>query len=87
MLPTYRPGDWLIVWWGARPRVGDVVLARRADGTQVIKRITGWVDGEWWLEGDNAAESIDSRRVGPFGSDQIQARVLFRYRRVDKEGS
>jgi phage repressor protein C with HTH and peptisase S24 domain len=79
MSPTYSPGDWLVVCWGARAKAGDVVVAARADGTEVIKRIKQVQGGQWWLEGDNPAESTDSRSIGPFDRNQIKAKVLFRY--------
>lgn len=81
MLPTYGPGDWLCVAWGAMPRPGSVVIAARADGTLVIKRARRLDSEGWWLEGDNPDASRDSRNLGPFGPEQIQGRVLFRYRR------
>jgi phage repressor protein C with HTH and peptisase S24 domain len=87
MLPTYAPGDWLVVRWGARVRVGDVVVATRGDGTLVIKRVAREHGSQWWLEGDNPAETTDSRSIGPFNSGQIKGRVLFRYRRGDRAGS
>lgn len=83
MLPTFADGDWLVVWWGGAVRVGDVVVAHRADGTPVIKRAMRLEGGRWWLEGDNPEESTDSRSVGPFEIGQIKGRVLFRYRRAN----
>jgi phage repressor protein C with HTH and peptisase S24 domain len=83
MVPTFESGDWLVVCWGARPRIGDVVVAARADGTEVIKRIKSVDGAQWWLEGDNPDESTDSRSVGPFETTQIKGKVLFRYRRGD----
>lgn len=81
MLPTYSSGDWLAVLWGARPKVGSVVVAARATGTLVIKRAVRRESEGWWLEGDNPEASSDSRSLGPFGPEQIKGRVLFRYRR------
>lgn len=81
MLPTFGPGDWLVVMWGAAPKVGRVVIAEEADGTLVIKRVTGQNEQGWWLEGDNPEVSRDSRRLGPFWPEKIRGRVLFRYKR------
>jgi phage repressor protein C with HTH and peptisase S24 domain len=86
MLPAYGPGDWLLVRWGATIRPGDAVVARRGDGDLIIKRAVRRVEDGWWLEGENLAESVDSRRLGPFADDRVLARVLFRYRR-NREGS
>ena len=43
-----------LVRFGARPRIGDVVVADRPDrpGQHVIKRITDHDARGWWLESD-----------------------------------
>jgi signal peptidase I len=73
-----------------RPRRGDIVLAVRLarPGRRMVKRIAGapgdlvqdggeprlLARGEYWLLGDNPAESTDSRTLGPFGRRQLLAR-------------
>lgn len=84
MEPTFAIGDWLLVLWGAKPRIGAVVVAAQADGMLVLKRVMRRVDEGWWLEGDNAIASSDSRQLGPYGPNQIKGRVLLRYRRGAK---
>ena len=81
MRPTLRPGDWLVVRRGARVRPGDIVVARRPDRTdlRVIKRATRREDGGWWLEGDNAAASHDSRVFGAVPGALIEGRAVARY--------
>lgn len=70
MLPALRDGDRLLVAYAATPRVGDVVVARFADGTVAVKRAaerrtTRSGGPGWWLLSDNAAEGIaDSRARG-----------------------
>ena len=85
MLPTYRPGDWLLVdtraFRGRLPRVGEVVVARdpRHSTRKLIKRVKSVDDqGNIWLEGDNAAMSTDSRHFGAV--EQVVGLVRFRYR-------
>jgi phage repressor protein C with HTH and peptisase S24 domain len=63
MLPALRHGDRLLVHYRRRPRPGDVVLARFADGTLAVKRVAERRDGGWWLLGDNP-EGVDSRHRG-----------------------
>jgi len=62
---------------------GDLVMARvEIDGETeiVIKRIADILDdGRYFLLGDNAAISIDSRHFGPVTNRQIVARILLRY--------
>lgn len=85
MSPAYRPGDWLLVDTRAfrkrLPRVGEVVVARdpRHATRKLIKRVKS-VDpqGNFWLEGDNAAMSTDSRHFGAV--EQVVGLVRFRYR-------
>jgi nickel-type superoxide dismutase maturation protease len=89
MEPGLRPGDWLIVWRGlrARPRIraGQVVIARypgRPD-LLLVKRAVRPEGAGWWLGSDNpAAGAVDSRQFGPVASEQIEGRVLARYRRA-----
>lgn len=84
MAPTYSPGDWLLVLWGGAYRAGQVVLVERENqpGVFLIKRVLREVDGMYWVEGDNTAESTDSRQWGSVGSQEIVGRVLFRFRKA-----
>jgi hypothetical protein len=75
MRPALRPGDRLLVRYGARVRPGDVVLARFADGTLAVKRAvdrrtTREGAPAWWLLGDNP-EGVDSRHRGPVAADDV----------------
>jgi phage repressor protein C with HTH and peptisase S24 domain len=65
MLPTLRPGDRLLVSYRRRPRPGDVVVARFADGTVAVKRAAERRTTGWWLLSDNAVAGTDSRHRGP----------------------
>jgi phage repressor protein C with HTH and peptisase S24 domain len=79
MAPTLKDGDAVFAWRGVRhPRVGDVVLARfrsRPD-LLVIKRVVRPDGADWWIEGDNAYVTDDSRRYGPA---IVEARVVLRW--------
>jgi signal peptidase I len=72
------------------PRRGDIVLLQDGGGLRYVKRITaipGDVSGddlvlqrgEYWTEGDNHAQSTDSRQFGPVRRSQILARAWVRY--------
>src|SRR5689334_973201 len=67
MAPTLRDGDAVLVRRGeSGVRVGDVVLARfrsRPD-LLVFKRVARRDADGWWLHGDNAYASDDSRTYG-----------------------
>jgi phage repressor protein C with HTH and peptisase S24 domain len=84
MLPTYRPGDFLLVWYGARRiRRGHVVVIRRP-GYLGIKRVAATSrDGrEVVVLGDNPEASDDSLDFGPIPRTDVLARVVGRYARA-----
>ncbi len=97
MLPALLPGDRLclnpLTYRFREPRAGDIVVVRRHDFRQDVKRVAG-VPGdeveaptgrrllgadEWWLLGDNADASTDSRELGPVRRADIFGPVWFRY--------
>ena len=83
MLPTLRPGDWLIVRWSgadaARP--GALVVLERPDrpGLLVVKRAVRREPDGWWVLGDNPAASDDSRVFGAVPDPHLRGRVIARY--------
>ena len=82
MLPTLRAGDWLVVRCGGRAiECGDLVVAVRPDRPDllVIKRAVRHDGDSWWLLGDNAQHSDDSRLFGYVPEKHILGRVAFRY--------
>src|SRR4051794_31997260 len=61
MRPTLRPGDRLLVRYGAPVGPGAIVLARFADGTLTVKRAaqrraTATGGAGWWLASDNESQ-------------------------------
>jgi len=86
MLPALRRGDLLAVraLRPGEPRLGQLVVARQS-GREVVKRVVR-VPGEgeppsegFWLEGDNAARSSDSRTAGPVLREELSGVVQARY--------
>jgi hypothetical protein len=83
MVPTLRPGDRLLVGYGAVPRPGAVAVVRFADGTLAVKRIayaatTGSGTLGWFVLSDNPEEGVDSRHRGALHDEAVQAVVLAR---------
>ncbi|SCE90609.1 nickel-type superoxide dismutase maturation protease [Micromonospora matsumotoense] len=79
MSPTLRHGDAVLVRRGGRPvRPGDVVVAvfRSRPELLVVKRAVRPQDDGWWLRGDNALVTDDSRA---YGVADVLGRVVFRY--------
>ena len=84
MAPTLLDGDWLLcrrVGPAYAVRAGDVVVVERPDrpGLLLVKRAVRREADGWWVEGDNAAASDDSRLFGPVPDSLVLARVLARY--------
>jgi nickel-type superoxide dismutase maturation protease len=83
MEPALRPGDWLLALRTPRVRPGQIVIARHPGKPDMllVKRLARRLpDGAYWLTSDNpGAGAVDSRRFGP--APEVEARVLFRYRR------
>jgi signal peptidase I len=78
---------------GRPVRRGDVVVVEQVEGRRDLKRVAAAPGDEvsllgeerhlgadeWYVLGDNGAESTDSRQLGPVKTAQIVGRVLFRY--------
>jgi signal peptidase I len=91
MAPTLFPGDWALTVPLRHPAVGDVVVVEHPGrpGYEMVKRIVtapgGRIDDrvmgpeEWWVQGDLAAASTDSRQFGPVLSDALKAKVVLVY--------
>jgi phage repressor protein C with HTH and peptisase S24 domain len=80
MTPTLRPGDACLVLWGARARLGDVVVARLPDRGLGVKRVALIeTDGSAWLRSDNIAAGTDSATFGAVAGADVLGRVVARY--------
>jgi signal peptidase I len=88
MLPALATGERVlfdrVAYRLEGPRVGAIVLARHParPGVRFIKRVAeqeGLEPDEFWLLGDNAEESTDSRTLGPFRREDVLARAWFVY--------
>jgi type IV secretory pathway protease TraF len=91
MAPTLLPGEWALTVPLRHPKVGDVVVVEHPgrSGYEMVKRIAAAPSGrvgdrtlgadEWWVEGDLAAASTDSRRFGPVLGDALKAKVVLVY--------
>jgi signal peptidase I len=92
MSPTLEPGDWALTVPARRPRVGDIVVVEHPhrSGFEMVKRIVagpgdlapngeGLGADQWWVEGENASESTDSRQFGPLRRRHIVAQLRLVY--------
>jgi phage repressor protein C with HTH and peptisase S24 domain len=77
MLPSYAPGERVVVKYNAQFAEGDVVLVdfeTRVD----IKRVKKVELDQVFIEGDNQAVSVDSRQYGSVKRDRVIAKVIYR---------
>ncbi len=82
MEPALRNGDWWLVLRTSRHRAGDIALIIHPDRPDalIVKRLDRRQDGGWWVLGDNAGASEDSRTFGAVPSANVVGRVTLRYR-------
>ena len=77
MVPALYDGDCLLVGRGFRVRPGDLVVARFRERPDllVVKRAVQPLEDGWELRSDNEFAT------GPSGVADVEARVLWRYRK------
>jgi len=86
MTPLLNPGDEVLIdpraFRRSAPRQGDIVVARHPYRTdlRLVKRVAAVLEnGSCILEGDNPAESTDSRSFGALPPHHILGRVTSRF--------
>lgn len=82
MLPTLHPGEWWLARQRRRIQPGDLVVFTHPTipGLVAVKRAIRQEPDGWWVEGDNASVSTDSRQFGPLGVERILGVLWVRYR-------
>lgn len=82
MLPTLCPGDQLLLAYGARVRPGHVVVLRHPfqHDLLIVKRAAERREAGWWVLGDNARVTNDSREFGVVPDGLVVARAVLRLR-------
>jgi hypothetical protein len=75
MQPTYGPGAIVLGLRWRRPKVGDVVMAD-LHGREIVKRVSDVGPLGYYLLGDNAVHSSDSRKHGWFTSRDIKGIII-----------
>ena len=80
MEPTISEGDYIAVWKPYRRlREGDIVVVRHpTKGVPLVKRVRSIRNGMISIEGDNKAESEDSRQFGAVAPSSILGKVIFK---------
>jgi nickel-type superoxide dismutase maturation protease len=79
MEPALREGDMLLVSYGARVHPADVVVVALPSRPLAVKRAVQHTAEGWWVEGDSAELSTDSRQLGPLPEAAVLGRAVLRY--------
>ncbi len=81
MEPTVKSGDYVLVsklsYIMGKPKVHDIVILKHpSKNIFLIKRISK-INGKWYfVTGDNAPVSTDSRTFGPVNQESIVGKVI-----------
>ena len=81
MNPTLKDGEVVLVDREAEIEVGDIVVARHPleQTSEVVKRVARINErGHYFLVGDNADDSTDSRHYGAVTREYIKGKVVAR---------
>ncbi len=78
MEPSLREGDRVLLLRTKNMKKGDVVVFAAA-GRDCIKRVASVTRSSFFVEGDNKAESTDSRHYGAIHKKQVIGKVVWRY--------
>ncbi len=78
MEPTLVEGDILLVQYGARPRVGQLLVVRLPGRPVAVKRATRREPDGWWVERDNQVAGVDSWLFGVVPDRDVVAVVCRR---------
>ena len=91
MVPTLMPGDQALAVSNRHPSKGDLMVVEHPGrpGYEMVKRLIALPgetveertlgEDEYWVEGDRADASSDSRHFGPVRRDHLKARVVLVY--------
>ncbi len=80
MEPTIKNGQTVVVssipYIIRKPGIGDIVAFKNSDKI-FIKRITKIESNNFFIEGDNKDDSLDSRKIGFVKREEILGKVIF----------
>jgi nickel-type superoxide dismutase maturation protease len=82
MEPQIEDGQSVLVssipYWFKKPQINDIVAVNADNGSKIlIKRITKIQNGNYFIEGDNKEDSLDSRKFGVISKDKIIGEVIY----------
>ena len=82
MEPQIEDGQSILVsvlpYWFKKPQINDIVAFKDNSGKVLIKRIAKVKNGEYFMQGDNQEDSLDSRKFGFISKNQIVGEVIFK---------
>lgn len=78
MLPTYQPGDRVLVFRWGTVQPGDTVIFCK-NGLTMVKRAAKKEGDRWIMKGENWKQSRDSEDFGGVSEDAILGKVIMQY--------
>ena len=85
MQPLLQSGEEILIdinaYQKAAPEIGDIIVAFHPYRLNfpIVKRIVSIRNQDFFLQGDNTVESIDSRSYGAIKLDRIIGKVICRF--------
>lgn len=68
-----------IIYLFINPKVNDIVAFRDKEGKVLVKRITESHNNDYFVEGDNKKDSLDSKAFGAILKRSILGKVIYRF--------
>lgn len=81
MSPYLKNGDNILAikYFFSKPKVGEIIIFKHTAPPFIfIKRITKDINDNYFVEGDNKKESVDSREFGYVKRNQILGKMILK---------
>jgi nickel-type superoxide dismutase maturation protease len=82
MQPQIQNGQYVLLsdipYLFKKPKINDIVALKDNKGRVLIKRITKIQGENYFVEGDNKNDSLDSRKFGFISRDKIIGEIIFK---------
>ncbi len=81
MEPQIKNGNTVLIsgifYLFRKPKVNDIIAFKNFDGKILIKRIRKEENGNFFIQGDNNKDSLDSRNFGMISKDKILGKIFY----------
>lgn len=59
------------------PKINDIIAFKNLDGKTLIKKITRKEKENYFVEGNNKKDSLDSNKFGMISKEQILGKIIY----------